>query len=360
MTTITEPRRGTPHHRLPGPAVGPPVHRAASVLTCSRSRSSSGSSAPPRQGEEPRRHRERGRWWCRVALMIVVPAEVPALVVRLQPPADRFVDAGRRLPGSDDRPLPVDRRGTVRPPRTRLPRRRAGPQPLAPAGEVAAGHPHYVVLLLPQHRCRRRGRSSPGSPSCSPAATREASSTSSRASLRWGCASTPTPSCSSPTATRRSPSPDRPRPHPRRTHEGRSSTPATARRICSRSVTSTVPRSTTTRSSSASTPQASTGASGTSWPAFPTPSASPVAVCAGRRTPCSGWMSPGIVEAVGSDVTRFQPGDEVFGIGKGTYAEYAPRSRAQARSQACEPLVRTGCGGRDLRADRPASAPRPR
>jgi NADPH:quinone reductase-like Zn-dependent oxidoreductase len=29
------------------------------------------------------------------------------------------------------------------------------------------------------------------------------------------------------------------------------------------------------------------------------------------------------VEAVGNDVTRFQPGEEVFGIGKGAYAEYA-------------------------------------
>jgi NADPH:quinone reductase-like Zn-dependent oxidoreductase len=41
------------------------------------------------------------------------------------------------------------------------------------------------------------------------------------------------------------------------------------------------------------------------------------------KTPVAGADVAGAVEAVGNDVTRFQPGDEVFGIGKGSYAEYA-------------------------------------
>lgn len=41
------------------------------------------------------------------------------------------------------------------------------------------------------------------------------------------------------------------------------------------------------------------------------------------KNPVLGMDLAGVVEAVGKDVTRFQPGDEVFGIGKGTYAEYA-------------------------------------
>ena len=40
------------------------------------------------------------------------------------------------------------------------------------------------------------------------------------------------------------------------------------------------------------------------------------------KNPVLGTDVAGVVEAVGGDVTRFRPGDAVFGIGKGTFAEY--------------------------------------
>jgi len=41
------------------------------------------------------------------------------------------------------------------------------------------------------------------------------------------------------------------------------------------------------------------------------------------KNPVLGLDVAGVVVAVGSEVTRFQPGDEVFGVGKGSYAQYA-------------------------------------
>jgi NADPH:quinone reductase-like Zn-dependent oxidoreductase len=41
------------------------------------------------------------------------------------------------------------------------------------------------------------------------------------------------------------------------------------------------------------------------------------------KTPVPGMDVAGVVEAIGNAVTRFQRGDEVFGIGKGAFAEYA-------------------------------------
>jgi NADPH:quinone reductase-like Zn-dependent oxidoreductase len=41
------------------------------------------------------------------------------------------------------------------------------------------------------------------------------------------------------------------------------------------------------------------------------------------KTAVPGTDLSGVVEAVGKNVTRFMPGDEVFGVGKGAFAEYA-------------------------------------
>lgn len=46
------------------------------------------------------------------------------------------------------------------------------------------------------------------------------------------------------------------------------------------------------------------------------------------RNPVRGLELAGVVEAVGAEVTAFAPGDEVFGVGDGSFAEYARASQA--------------------------------
>ena len=41
------------------------------------------------------------------------------------------------------------------------------------------------------------------------------------------------------------------------------------------------------------------------------------------KNPVIGSDMAGVVEVLGKNVTRFRPGDEVFGVGKGSFAEYA-------------------------------------
>ena len=60
------------------------------------------------------------------------------------------------------------------------------------------------------------------------------------------------------------------------------------------------------------------------------------------KYPVLGMDLAGVVEAVGKDVTDFAPGDEVFGIGKGAFAEYAvaPARPSSLRSRRTSPSSR--------------------
>jgi len=47
------------------------------------------------------------------------------------------------------------------------------------------------------------------------------------------------------------------------------------------------------------------------------------------RNPVRGMEVAGVVEAIGTKVTAFKPGDEVFGVSQGSFAEYARASQTQ-------------------------------
>ena len=77
-----------------------------------------------------------------------------------------------------------------------------------------------------------------------------------------------------------------------------------------------------------------------------------------RETP--GLDIAGEVEAVGSAVTDFRPGDEVFGWGTGAFAEYVCTSERNLLPKPAEPDVRAVGGRRRLRVHRPRRRSRSR
>ncbi len=140
---------------LPRPPARPPHERAAHLLGdpdrdhSRRPRPRDGRREPAQRPD--RRRRRHGRRPCRAHAAL--PAEVPALVVRLEPRAVALLQPRRGLRAAHGRHLSVDRRASVRAPR--VPGgRRPGAQPMAAAGEVAARDPALHRAVLPR-RSRR-------------------------------------------------------------------------------------------------------------------------------------------------------------------------------------------------------------
>ena len=83
----------------------------------------------------------------------------------------------------------------------------------------------------------------------------------------------------------------------------------------------------------------------------------------GLRRPKAGVRGTdvsGTVEAVGSGVTRFKPGDEVFGSADGSYAEYALASEEQLAPKPANLTLRRGGGSAHGRTGRAPGAARRR
>ena len=70
------------------------------------------------------------------------------------------------------------------------------------------------------------------------------------------------------------------------------------------------------------------------------------------RQPVIGNELAGTVVDVGAEVTRFSPGDEVYGIASGTFADYAVAREDKLARQARHPHLRTGRHRPDLGTDR--------
>ena len=122
-----------------------------------------------------------------------VPAEVPALVVRLEPRAAPVLEPDRRLSRPDGRPLPLHRRAAGR-------SRSTSPTRTRSRASTAGCHSSSGCSRSPTTSCSSSSGSrpwsrwsSPGSRSSSPAATRAAFSTSSSASSAGRTASSATP-----------------------------------------------------------------------------------------------------------------------------------------------------------------------
>ena len=136
---------------------------------------------PHRRAWLENRRRDRRDALPRPAADDPVPAEVPALVVRLEPRAAQVLEPDRRLPRPDGRPLPLHRRRTRRsrstsPTRTRSRASTAGCRSSSGCSRSPTTSCSSSSGSRPSSRW-----SSPGSRSSSPATTHAASSTSSSA-----------------------------------------------------------------------------------------------------------------------------------------------------------------------------------
>ena len=78
------------------------------------------------------------------------------------------------------------------------------------------------------------------------------------------------------------------------------------------------------------------------------------------RSRCRATRSPARSSRSGRRVTRFRVGDEVFGFGRGTFAEYAAAREDKLARKPAEPHLRAGRGGAGVRAHRPAGPDRRR